>query len=239
MTTVVISQPMYFPWAGFMAQMRLADVFVWLDDAQFSKGSFTNRVQVHLPGKQVWMTVPLRDKTGRAIRDLAAKDDGWRASHRDLLVQSLRRTTFRDSAMACFDAAMSEERIVDVLIASAKACAAKLSALPRQIVRSSDLAIEGSGWPRVLDIVRHLSGTRYVTGHGARQYLDHEAFEAQGIAVEYMDYQVRPWPQHDTTFTPYVTALDLIARIGPEAASHLIPRTMPWRDFIERKAENT
>lgn len=46
MARVVISQPMYFPWFGFMAQMSLADVFIWLDDAQFSKGSFTNRVQV-------------------------------------------------------------------------------------------------------------------------------------------------------------------------------------------------
>ncbi|MFT7595258.1 MAG: hypothetical protein ACI8R4_002586 [Paracoccaceae bacterium] len=46
MTRVVISQPMYFPWAGFLAQLALADVRIWLDDAQFSNGSFTNRVQV-------------------------------------------------------------------------------------------------------------------------------------------------------------------------------------------------
>ena len=40
MKTVVISQPMYFPWVGMLEQMRLADVFVHLDDAQFSKGGF-------------------------------------------------------------------------------------------------------------------------------------------------------------------------------------------------------
>jgi hypothetical protein len=42
MTTVAISQPMYLPWPAFIEMMKLADVFLWLDDAQFSKGSFTN-----------------------------------------------------------------------------------------------------------------------------------------------------------------------------------------------------
>ena len=46
MTTVVISQPMLFPWVGMFEQVALADVFVHYDDVQFSKGSFTNRVQL-------------------------------------------------------------------------------------------------------------------------------------------------------------------------------------------------
>ena len=40
---VVISQPMYFPWVGFLSQISMASTIIWLDDVQFSKGSFTNR----------------------------------------------------------------------------------------------------------------------------------------------------------------------------------------------------
>ena len=43
---VVISQPMLFPWVGMLEQIMLADVFVHYADVQFSKGSFTNRVQI-------------------------------------------------------------------------------------------------------------------------------------------------------------------------------------------------
>ncbi|HOX52645.1 MAG TPA: WbqC family protein, partial [Fibrobacteria bacterium] len=32
--TVVITQPMYFPWVGLFEQIRLADEIVWLDDVQ-------------------------------------------------------------------------------------------------------------------------------------------------------------------------------------------------------------
>ena len=46
MTRVVITQPMLFPWPGFFEQLCLADVYIYLDDVQFSKGSFTNRVQI-------------------------------------------------------------------------------------------------------------------------------------------------------------------------------------------------
>ena len=43
---IVISQPMYFPWMGFFQQIAIADVFIFYSDVQFSKGSFTNRVQI-------------------------------------------------------------------------------------------------------------------------------------------------------------------------------------------------
>ena len=57
---VVISQSMYFPWVGMLEQIRLADVFIHYDDVQFSKGSFSNRVQVKQPdGTSAWMTIPL------------------------------------------------------------------------------------------------------------------------------------------------------------------------------------
>ena len=45
---LVISQPMYFPRVGMLEQIRLADHFVYYDDVQFSRGGFSNRVQLSL-----------------------------------------------------------------------------------------------------------------------------------------------------------------------------------------------
>ena len=68
MKTVAISQPMYFPWAGMLEQMRLADVWVHLDDAQFSKGGFFNRVQIKTDQGTPWLTVPLAEsKLGQQL----------------------------------------------------------------------------------------------------------------------------------------------------------------------------
>lgn len=236
MTTVVISQPMYFPWIGFMAQMALADVLIWLDDTQFSRGGFTNRVQVKTATGSVWMSIPLVGKGAfQPIEALRTPNEAWRRGHRDLLRQQLRGAPYRDQALAVFDSAIVHERLVDVLVASAEELAAVAGVRPAKTLRSSVLGVAGGGWRRVLDLVRSVDGTRYVTGHGGAAYLDHEAFEMAGVSVDYMDYAPRPWRQEHGDFTSYVTGLDPIAWTGEEIRGHLNPCTLGWRTFLARR----
>ncbi|MBA5778530.1 WbqC family protein [Stappia sp. F7233] len=241
MTTVVISQPMYFPWVGFFEQMALADIYVWLDDAQFSKGSFTNRIQVKIGNQRKWMSIPLAGKGSfTPICDLKSSGNDWRRSHKALLEASLARRTRLSDALELYVRAIEISPLCDFLIASAEIPAAAMDVLPAHIVRSSDMPTSGHSSQRVLDIVRKLGGTRYLTGHGAANYLDHEEFEKAGIEVDYMDYRPLPWPQPDGEFTPYVTVLDLIASVGAsEARHHLRGASMPWRRFVEQRLDKT
>ena len=95
MTTVMISQPMYFPWVGFIAQMALADVMIWLDDVQFSKGSFTNRIQVKTAAGPKWMSIPLKDKGSKIlIRDIEMIDDTTPKRHKDFLYNTFNKATY-------------------------------------------------------------------------------------------------------------------------------------------------
>lgn len=233
MTTVVISQPMLFPWVGLFEQVALADVFVHYDDVQFSKGSFTNRVQVKTAGGPVWMTVPLkRGPLGTRIDELVADDDrGWRDAHRRLLADACADAPHVDAMLAIVDDLYGRSgSLCDWLIAGVEAIAAELDLRPA-FHRSSDLGIDGRSDDRVLRVVQHFGGDVYVTGHGAKRYLDAQRFEDHGVEVRYMDYSCRPYPQQHGEFTPYVTSLDLLANTGPEAASHLDPRTVDWRSF--------
>ncbi len=238
MTTVVITQPMLFPWPGFFEQLMLADTYIYLDDAQFSKGSFTNRIQVLLGPARAWMTIPLAGKGSfQTISALEAAGSAWKDSHRALLRQSLIGAPFRDDALAIFDAVYRQTSLVELLIASIEAPARYLGVgRERLVARSSALGVDGTSWRRVRDLVRQAGGTRYVTGHGARSYLDHAAFAEAGIEVAYMAYSRTPWPQPGADFMPYVSILDLIARTGPAARDHLRPATVSWRDFLQQEA---
>lgn len=232
--TVVISQPMLFPWPGFYELVAVADVYVHLDDAKLPAKSFTNRIQVKHASGCSWMTIPLRGAgIGMPIRDLVAAEDSWRRRHRTMLTHSLARAPHVAQALELFDRAYGKASVAELLIESIEAPARYMGVWQAGTsLRSSTMAISGKGWQRILDIVRAVGGKRYVTAHGARNYLDHEAFEQAGVAVEYMDYSKTPYPQLHGEFTPYVTILDLIATMGPEAQSFIRPATVPWREFL-------
>jgi hypothetical protein len=238
MTTVVISQPMYLPWPGFVSHMAMADILIWLDDAQFSRGSFTNRVQIRTTSGSKWLSIPLIGKGFETpIRDLAAAEPDWQRSHRDLARQALRGTPHLPEAVSIIDIAGTSASLCNALITSSELCLSACVQTGRTTLRSSEMAISGGSWRRVLDLVHHVGGTRYLTGHGAANYLDHLAFEAEGVSVDYIGYDFTPWPQQHGDFSPYVTSLDLIASVAPELRHrHLSTKTIPWRQFLAQRS---
>ena len=102
----------------------------------------------------------------------------------------------------------------------------------RRFLRSSKMGIGGESSNRVFDLVQAVSGDIYVTGHGARDYLDHELFERAGVQVRYMDYRKAPYPQLHGEFTPYVSILDLIANAGADGLQFIKSPSVHWKEFI-------
>ena len=56
---MMIRQPGYMPNLGFFKKIQSSDIFVFLDDVQFSKDSFDNRNQIKTNFGPEWITVPL------------------------------------------------------------------------------------------------------------------------------------------------------------------------------------
>jgi hypothetical protein len=236
---VVISQSMYFPWVGLLEQLRLADVFVHYDDVQFTRG-FYNRVQVKTANGPTWLTVPLRGHhRGQAIDEVLVDGDAWRRHHIDVLRQSYFRAPYFQEVLEVVASvhARPVRALADVSRASILALAKYFGlGSGKRFLDSRSLHIGGTSSRRLLDITLAVGGNVYVSGHGARNYLDHELFERAGVAVEYMAYRYEPYPQLNGAFTPYVTALDLAANCGAAGASFICSGTIPWRRFIEESA---
>jgi hypothetical protein len=235
---VVISQSMYFPWVGLLEQVRLADIFVHYDDVQFSRGSFTNRVQVKTELGLCWLSVPVKgQRLGQAIDEVQVDDrQPWRKRHRDVLCRAYRLAPFLDDALAVVDSAFDRpsRNLGEVARGSMLSLLSYFGLdLGRRFVDSRALPISGGSSQRVHDIVVSLKGDTYITGHGARRYLDHHLFEDSGINVRYMDYRCERYPQRHGTFTPYVSALDLVANCGKAGLSKICSSTIDWRQFID------
>jgi WbqC-like protein family len=240
-TVVAINQPCYLPWRGHFALMQAADVFVFYDDVQFTSNtsrSFFARVQLKTAQGRRWLTVPVRKsgRFGQQIDQVEVVEDGrWRAHHSTAIREALGEAPFVASIEPILAALTGRawDRLAELTISTTQLMA-QLLGVRCETVRSSALGIPGAGSDRVLAVCRALGGTRYLTGHGALAYLQHETFEAAGIAVEYLEYDLSPYPQRYGAFEPYVTALDLMANTGPAARDHVNARTVPWREMVAR-----
>jgi hypothetical protein len=237
---IVISQPMLFPWAGMLGQVRAADIFVHYPDVQFSKGSFVNRVQIKTAQGIKWLTVPLQGlRLGQRINEVRIDNHrNWRQEHLRSLSDAYASAPYVDEMLNLVESVyrFDYEVIGDLSAASLMALCKHYGLDSYRIFKNSDtLEIGGSSSQRVLDIVLELGGDVYLTGHGASRYLDHEAFEQAGVRVEYMDYVNPPYAQLHGEFTPYVSALDLIANTGSKGIDFIWPRSIYWKDFLSGK----
>jgi hypothetical protein len=233
---VVISQPMYFPWIGLLQQLHWCDLFVFYDDVQFARGFF-NRVQVKTVDGIRWMTVPLRDQhRGQLIREVRlSAEANWRRAHRALLASAFAGAPFAGEALALADEVFAADYADLAALGRASTLAlASYFGLDagRRFLASSELGVPGRSTERLVELCRACDAQMYLTGHGARHYLEHEAFERVGIGVSYMDYGMEPYPQQHGDFTPYVTALDLVANCGREGLRYITGAPISWRAFV-------
>lgn len=239
---VVISQPMFFPWVGMFEQILLADVYVHYSDVQFSKGSFVNRVQVKTASGIKWLTVPLDGLTlGQRINEVLIDNDrDWRHQHIALLRQAYSGAPFCGEMLSVVEAIYRNTyATIDQLSEATIAAVCRYYGVDekRRFLHVQELDIPGSGSQRVLDIVLALGGDIYVTGHGARRYLDHELFERYGVRIEYINYRKILYAQLHGEFTPYVSVLDLIANMGQEGKRAMQSRGVYWRSFLSNERD--
>ncbi len=233
---VVISQSMYFPWVGLLEQVSLADIFIHYDDVQYARG-FYNRVQAKTANGSKWITVPLSNHhRGQQIDEvLIDNQTDWRSQHRDTLKQAYMKAPYRDEMLALVDEVFSKSAtsLSDVSRESILALVRYFKLDKKvQFMNSSDMKIPGASTQRLHDLCAVVAADVYVTGHGARNYLDHDMFERSGIKVEYMKYNMIPYPQLHGDFMPYVSALDLVANCGQEGAGVINSNSIYWKDFL-------
>src|ERR1700722_18634953 len=122
MSTIVISQPTFFPWVGMFEQIRLADVYDHYDDVQFSKGWFTNRVQIKTAAGSKWLTVPLENhRLGQRINETAVdRSHNWRSSHLAFLDQAYKHAPFRTEMLSIAEDVYGDPELTTIGALSAR-----------------------------------------------------------------------------------------------------------------------
>lgn len=219
---VAIHQPHYLPWLRYCDKIARADVFVALDDVEFNKNGWQNRNKVKgAAGPQV-LTVPVRQRLGQRIHEVAIPPgQPWARKHLRTIEQAYARTphlsTFREGLERIY--AAQWDRLVDLNLEMLRWHLAALG-IATPVVRSSELGVEGRATQRLVEIVRKVGGTTYLTGAYALQaYLDPAVMRAAGVRLLLHEWKSPEYAQaHPAAgFVPDLATLDLMVAEGPRA----------------------
>jgi hypothetical protein len=228
---VAIHQPHYLPWLGYLSRMACADLFVVLDHVQFERRNYQNRTRILVPNSDVhgeprWLTVPVEQRS-RDERILDKRIDNslegprhWSRIHFLTLRHAYREAPYIEHYLpqlkSLYDARY--DNLVDLNSATLEFLRAAYG-IRTPLVKSSTLAPHGAKSELVLDICRRVGASALLVGLGAsRRYHDSEAFARAGIALVLQEFEHPVYRQCGArTFSPGLSAIDLLLNCGPES----------------------
>ena len=222
---VAIIQPSFFPWRGFFDIIASVDLFVFLDDVQYTKRDWRNRNIIKTSVGPRWLTVPVQ-ASGRATticETLIDYSEPFALQHARQFEAAYRSAPFCGQVKQLLEETYRERyaSIGDLAIATtANTC--RLLGITTPLIRSSEMGVSGAKTDRLLAILAEVGGSTYVSGPSADGYLDKGAFLERGIRLEYKNYEYRAYPQLWGDFLAQVSILDLIANVGEDCMEYLI-----------------
>jgi hypothetical protein len=235
---VGVIQSSYIPWRGYFDLIASVDAFVFHDDIQYTKSDWRNRNRIKTPKGTEWLAVPVHYKEVSQLICETSIDHStsWQQKHFRKMQESYRDAPYVQAALDILTSVSTDqsETISNLNTVLTKRICDYLD-ITTPLLSSSDFSLVGKKTDRLIDLLKKLNATTYLSGPSADAYLDMDAFRRNGIRLEYKSYDYDPYPQLWGPFDGTVTVLDLIANCGPDAKNFIRSRT-PDQVIIERSS---
>lgn len=216
---VSIHQPQYLPWLGYFEKMDRADVFVFLDDVQFTKNDWQSRNKIRTPQGWQWLTAPVQHHFGQKINETRLDErNPWRRKHLRTLEMNYSKTPhFRTYAGEIESALNRPASNLSELCLNLIEVLCRLLALEVQTEVSSRLPLPADPTGRLLEICKKYGADAYYAGAHGRHYLNVDRFKAEHIEVVFQDYKHPEYDQCIQPFVPNMSVVDLLFNAGPKS----------------------
>ncbi len=224
----VILQPSYVPWRGYFDQIRNADLFIFYDDVQYDKHGWRNRNQIKTSQGKQWLTIPVHSRGVQVERTpinhiRVVQERNWNEDHFKTLQYAYSKAPYYKNYLPLLEQFYNrnDEFLADFTIDFTIALARELGIQHTRFMRSSELdGIDGQKTDRLLQILKRVGATHYLSGPSARDYIETEKFAAEQITLEYIKYEYPEYPQLYPPYDPMVSILDLMFMVGPDAIQY-------------------
>lgn len=227
---VAIHQPNFFPWLGYFDKLAKADVFILLDDVQFTKtgGTWTNRAKLLISGEAQWVTAAIdRKYTGvRRIDEMQfLRFPDWRKKTLATLKMNYARHPYFSEGMEVIEPLLlnPEENVATYNREAIHSLAQHLELDVAKIHDSSQLEKCGTSNELLVSLTQSVGGDVYLCGGGADGYQDESVFSRNGVQLLPQKFVHPEYAQKPSTgFIPGLSVVDAVMNLGWSGAADLL-----------------
>lgn len=206
------------PWLGYLDRIQQSDIFVFLDNVQFEKNSFTNRNRIKTQSGIKWLTVPVKLRghlTSTMLETAISADQPWSRKHLSAIEASYGKAPLFKQNFPKIRHLLngSETTLADLCWAQLQFWMSEF-AITTLVVRASALNLKCKKSELILELCESLGAARYLSGPFGKDYLDESAFAQAGIEIEYQKFEHPVYQQLWGDFIPGLSCLDFWMNAG-------------------------
>ena len=219
-------QPNFFPWIGYFHKIMNSDIFVILDEVQYTKNSVANRNKIKSAQGEQFITVPRSKKFNNSSfftyrqADFAQKN--WYIKVIKSIEQSYKKSKYFDQYKDVIFDILKAENFCELNINFIKFILSELDIKTQILLMSEISGLSGKNNDLLIEIGLFLKANVYLSGNGARAYNDVNKFMDNGISIKYQVFEHPTYEQLYPPFIPFLSVLDLLFNEGKSSKHFLI-----------------
>ena len=223
-----IHQPSYFPWLGMLDKIRQCDVFMVMDEVQLSDSAYQHRnLLLTADGKPKFLTIPFvkKDYLKKPFREIEIASPDWRVKHLNFIKNTYREHPYADEIMPRLeDFYAADYRTLADAVVSSMRLSFEFFGIRARVIFQSEATYDRSlrRGDLVVALARAAGASCYLSGPGARAYLDESAF-CGDPTLRYNNFRHPTYPQRGThDFQSGLACLDMLFNLGSNRSREML-----------------
>ena len=217
MKIISICQPHFLPWFGYFLMLKKADEFIFLDNVQYNRRSWQNRVHIrasHNINEKKFLSLSVKDNSrSKKINQILLMEENIKEIKNQLFNSYKNSINFE--YMFFFLNNLFEKNIslnlsdLNVLLIT-EIC--KILKINLKYELSSNLNLSRfKKEDLILNILKIKKAKVYLSNVGSKNYVHERFFEKEKIQVIYNEFTHPKYPQFETkSFLPNLSIIDLL-----------------------------
>ena len=222
-----IMQPHFFPWPGYFNLISKCDIFIFLDDAQFSKNSWQVRNKLFVNKKIKWITAETKKSTLKT--KICEKKVNYNSPWKKKLVKTILQNyssfpginDLKD-LIQVFEKDNSKN-LADLNVNLIKFVCKKIL-IKTKMIRSSNFHINKKRTDKIIDLLKLTNSTSYLSAVGSKDYLIKDNFK-KNIKIDLSFNDFKNSNYNNISFEPQdqnLSIIDVIANLGWKETSNYV-----------------